>query len=176
MPLYFVTGSRCKFREIQEIIPDIKQIAYDLTEIQSLDPHEIIEAKLKQVKNLSGEFIVEDTSLCIDSLNGLPGPFIKWFLQTLGVMGISKISQGSLAFGRTIIGYSDGYGLTRFFVGAVYGMIVEPRGSRGFGWDPIFQPNGYDKTFAEMSLEDKNKLSMRSIAARSLKQFLDTRN
>jgi len=54
----------------------------------------------------------------------------------------------------------------------VKGTIVEPRGETNFGWDPIFQPEGYTKTFAEMSADEKNSLSMRKLAAEKLKESL----
>ena len=84
MSLYFITGSKGKFAEVQLIIPNLKQLNIDLPEIQELDPKKIIEAKLQSAfEHRSGEFIVEDTSLYLDCLNGLPGPLIKWFIKTI---------------------------------------------------------------------------------------------
>lgn len=57
------------------------------------------------------------------------------------------------------------------FQGKTLGKIVEPRGSRDFGWDPCFQPEGYDKTYAEMPKEEKNKISHRSKALDKLKTY-----
>jgi non-canonical purine NTP pyrophosphatase (RdgB/HAM1 family) len=62
-----------------------------------------------------------------------------------------------------------------YFEGFYDGSIVSPRGTGGFGWDPIFQPAGSPLTFAEMSLEEKNKYSMRRIAAQKLKEYLDAK-
>jgi non-canonical purine NTP pyrophosphatase (RdgB/HAM1 family) len=67
------------------------------------------------------------------------------------------------------IGYYDGKD-THFFEGRIDGTIVTPRGDDRFAWDLIFMPNGYDKTFAEMSIEDKNKISMRKIAINKFKE------
>ena len=88
--IYLISGNEGKLREFQSIIPQVKNIRLELDEIQSLDPIKIIEHKLNSAKNkLNNEginfdyIIVEDTSLFIDSLNGLPGPFIKFFLKSI---------------------------------------------------------------------------------------------
>ena len=59
-----------------------------------------------------------------------------------------------------------------FFEGSIKGKIVFPRGKNGFGWDRIFQPSGHNKTFAEMTKEEKFKISMRTVAVNKLKNFL----
>lgn len=178
MAFYFLTGSKSKFEEIKTVLDNIEQFEIDLSEIQELDPHKIITAKLFEAKTaLKGNhsLIVEDTSLYLDALNGLPGPLIKWFMKTIGNEGLYKIANAFGNYGaeaKTIIGYTDGQ-KTEFFEGIVKGTIVEPRGETGFGWDPIFQPEGHTKTFAEMSAEEKNSLSMRKLAAEKLRNYLD---
>jgi len=74
---------------------------------------------------------------------------------------------------KTIIGYSTGAGEVHFFEGVVEGEMVEPRGVLGWGWDPIFKPLGYTKTFAEMTPEEKTQVSMRKFAADKFKAFLN---
>lgn len=177
MNLYFITGSKNKFAEINQIINDIEQLEIDLPEIQDLDAHKIIEAKLKEaLKHQSGSFIVEDTSLYLDALNGLPGPLIKWFSKAIGNEGLYKIAVAYGNYGaeaKTIIGYASPENEIQFFEGSFKGTIVEPRGENGFGWDPIFLPNGYEKTFAELDSSEKNSFSMRTIAAKKLLQYLE---
>lgn len=174
MPLYFITGNKKKFDEVKAILPEVEQLDIDLPELQELDPHAIIDAKLQAARqHHDGEFIVEDTSLYLECLNGLPGPLIKWFLQTIGGAGLYKICQayGNVnAKAKTVIGYADVKGNIEFFEGEIEGRIAEPRENSGFGWDPVFVPNGYDRTFAQMGAEEKNKISMRSIATRKLKE------
>lgn len=174
-PVYFITGSDKKFAEIKVIVPQVEQLQIDLPELQALDPHTIITAKLEEAKkHHAGSFIVEDTSLYLDALNGLPGPFIKWFMETIGNEGLFKIAKAFNNFdarAKTIIGYADESGGVEFFEGEVHGVIVEPAGE-GFGWDSIFKPEGYDKNFAQMGVEEKNKISMRKLAAEKLKNFL----
>ena len=112
-------------------------------------------------------------------MNGLPGPLIKWFLKSLkneGLVNIVEKLGDNRAQAKTIIGYSKNENSSCFcyFEGVVSGRIVAPRGETGFGWDPIFLPDGHDKTFAEMGKEEKNKISMRKKAATYLKRFLET--
>lgn len=61
------------------------------------------------------------------------------------------------------------------FIGKTDGKIVEPRGSRDFGWDPVFEPEGYELTFAELDKSVKNEISHRAKAVAKLKEFLKTR-
>ena len=177
MPLYFITGNKNKFNEVKLVLPDIEHLDMDLPEIQDIDAKRIIEAKLKEALNhKKGEFIVEDTSLYLDCLNGLPGPFIKWFLSALGREGIAKMAEklgNDRAEAKTIIGYARNHEEIYFFEGAIAGKIVSPKGESGFGWDPIFRPDGHTKTFAEMDDEERMSLKMRHIAALKLKEFLE---
>lgn len=175
MTLYFITGNKGKLAEVQSILGNVEALDIDLPEIQSLDAHEIIKAKLEEAKkHQAGEFIVEDTSLYFEALNGLPGPLIKWFMKTVGNEGLYKMAEAFGNFGaeaKTIIGYSDTQGSISFFEGNIKGTIVSTRGE-GFGWDPIFQPEGYSKTFGELTTEEKNSFSMRKVALEKLEEVL----
>lgn len=174
MPIYFITGNNNKFAEAKEIISDLEQFAIDLPEIQEIDATKIIQAKLEEaLKHKTGEFIVEDTSLYLDCLNGLPGPLIKWFLQTIGNNGIFELAKkynNFQASAKTCIGYAKNKNDIRFFTGEIKGAIVESEALSSFGWDPIFKPDGYDKTFAEMNKDEKNKISHRRIAFEKFKR------
>lgn len=177
MTLYFVTGNKDKFIEVQTVLPDIQQLDIDLPELQSIDPHEVITEKLAQAaKQTSGNLIVEDVSLVIAGMSGLPGPLIRWFLKTIGNEGIAKLSEtfGSQATATATIGYTDTSGATHFFDHTIAGSIVTPRGTNGFGWDAIFQPEGQAKTFAEMTPEEKTTFNMRIVAVKKLKAFIDS--
>ena len=178
MKIYFVTGNKDKLREAQAMWPEIEGIEIDLDEIQEMDGKKIIEAKLKEaIKQKPGiNLMVEDQSLTIDGMNGLPGPLIKWFVKSMSLEGIAKLAkvmgnQNSQA--TTIIGYADELAKINYFEATIKGKIVDPRGSIGWGWDFIFQPEGYDKTFAEMTVEEKNELSMRRLAIEKLRKFVE---
>lgn len=175
--LYFITGNHHKFEEIHAILDgQIEQLEIDLPEIQDFDAHKIIRAKLQEAfKHHQGEFIVEDTSLYLEGLNGLPGPLIKWFEKRLGNQGLADLAAGlktPRAEAKTLIGYAKSPDDIHFFEGSLPGTIVQPRGTQDFGWAPIFQPADYPKTFAEMSPTEKNSLSMRKLATQKLKLFL----
>jgi non-canonical purine NTP pyrophosphatase (RdgB/HAM1 family) len=180
MALYFITGNRDKFEEAKSILGDIEQLDIDLSEIQGIDAKEIVKAKLLEAFKVlpideDHEFIVEDTSLHLDCLNGLPGPLIKWFLKTIENKGLYKIAEklgNRGAEAKTVVGYAKSPDRMYFFEGSVKGRIVSPCGVKGFGWDPIFQPEGYLKTFGEMTREEKNDVSMRRIALNKLKEFM----
>lgn len=174
--LYFITGNPHKLTEVQAVLPEVEQLEIDLPEIQELDAHKIIAAKLATAfEHHAGPFIVEDTSLYFDGMNGLPGPLIKWFLQGLGSAGVAQLAGqygNGRATAKTFIGYAKNQGEVNFFEGEVSGRIVEPHGQTDFGWDPIFVPDGYDKTFAELGSQEKNKISHRRQALEKLKDFL----
>ena len=178
--IYFITGNKNKLEEVRAILPEAEQLDIDLPEIQGIDAKEILKAKLLEAqKRKEGPLMVEDTSLYMEALQGLPGPLVKWFLKTVGNNGLSEIAQklgNDRAEAKTIVGYAQGAGQMHFFEGAIKGRIVSPRGDNAFGWDPIFMPEGYDKTFAEMSKEEKNKISMRRLALNQLKEFLEAKN
>lgn len=178
-PLFFITSSKGKFEEVQALMPFVEQLDLDLPEIQEIDARSIIKFKLLEALNhkAGSQLIVEDTSLYLDCLNGLPGPLAKWFLKTIGNKGLADIvekSGNSRAEAKTIIGYARSHEELYFFEGVIQGTIVAPRGEFGFGWDAIFQPNGHSKTFAEMRKEEKNAVSMRRIALNGLQKFMNS--
>jgi inosine/xanthosine triphosphate pyrophosphatase family protein len=78
--IYFITGNKNKFAEVKNMLPEVEQLELDLEEIQEFDAHKVIQAKMKEAFKhyKSGDaFIIEDTSLYLDGLNGLPGPLIN---------------------------------------------------------------------------------------------------
>ncbi len=173
---YFITGNKNKFSEVQAVFPNVKQLKVNLDEIQDFDARKIIEHKLLEAtKKHKGEFIVEDTSLYMESMNGLPGPLIKWFLDRIGNDGLYQIADNNSnnkAVAKTIIGYYK-RGKIHYFEGVVEGTIVRPRVKTTFGWDAIFVPDGYDITYGEMSREDKNAISMRRLALEKFREYLE---
>jgi inosine triphosphate pyrophosphatase len=180
MALKFITGNKNKFEEVKLIIPEIEQLNIDLPEIQELDPKKIIEHKLLNAsQHHSGEYIVEDVSLNLECFNyKFPGPLIKWLLKSIGNQGIADMvgQMGKDGVEATeIIGYISETGQISYFEGSVKGKVVSPKGDEGFGWSPIFLADGHTKTFGEMSREERNGISMRGMATRKLKEFLQTK-
>lgn len=178
MELYFITGNSNKLKEIEAIIPGIKNLELDLSEIQSNSPQDIIEAKLNEANKIHPELelIVEDASLRMDALGGFPGTFVKSFLEKNSLIDIYNIAKDRNNYGAqaiTVIGYKDKFGEKHYFTGVVNGKIIEPKVKTDFGWDPVFKPNGYDKSFGEMTSKEKNVVSMRGIAAEKLKKHYE---
>lgn len=131
----------------------------------------------------------DDTGLEVEALNGEPGVFSARYARLNGVVGqageqrsdsdnikllLSRLANESNRKARfkTVIAWIDG-GNTISFEGVVQGTIVEvPKGSNGFGYDPVFKPDGSDRTFAEMDLAEKNLISHRALAVKKLVNFL----
>nr|CAD2191829.1 unnamed protein product [Meloidogyne enterolobii] len=154
-----------------------EHIGLDLPEFQG-EPDEIVAKKCEHaVKQIEGPVLVEDTCLCFNAFGGLPGPYIKWFLEKLKPEGLIKLLAGfedKSGYALCTFAYCKGVNQQIYtFQGRTEGVIVEPRGSRQFGWDPCFMPNGFGKTFAEMTSEEKNKISHRGKALKKLKEFLE---
>ncbi|MBU4502313.1 MAG: RdgB/HAM1 family non-canonical purine NTP pyrophosphatase [Nanoarchaeota archaeon] len=177
----FITGNEHKLREAIEILGvNIQQKSIDLPEIQSVELKPVIEAKLKGAYEiLQKPVIVEDVGFFSESLNGLPGALIKWFIETLGRDGIVKILEPFDNKKVTVVcavGYTEDGETIHVFEGKVNGIVVPKRGESGFGFDPIFEPEGHSKTFAEMSAEEKNAISHRGRAFEKFKEFLEKNN
>lgn len=118
-----------------------------------------------------GPVLVDDTSLAIKSLGGLPGPFVKWFEQAVGLHGVYEMAKSggsTKAIASCILGYAESADNIQYFEGVQEGQLVVPRGSNSFGWDPLFLPDGHKKTFAEMTPEEKDAISHRKKAAQNL--------
>jgi len=176
MDIHFITGNENKLKEVKEILNiDIKSKAIDLPEIQALNGIEIVKDKAERAFNkIQKPVLVEDTGVYIEGWNNFPGALIKWMMKTLDCKGISKMIQpfeNKKAFAETIFCLYNGQDFN-IFQGKINGKIVEPRGETNFGWDPIFEVEQTGKTFAEMTSQEKNNLSMRKIALEKLKEFL----
>lgn len=173
--LTFVTANPNKLAEAQAILPwQVKSASLALTEIQSLDLVEIISHKLKEAyKQVGSPVMVDDVSAELESLNGLPGPFIKFFEQRLGDDALYRISKGKADKARIIcsIGYYDG--LKKIIVnGTLLGKVVAHRGENGWGFDKVIVPDGQMRTMAEMSSDEKNSFSHRWLALVKLAEAL----
>jgi XTP/dITP diphosphohydrolase len=172
-----VTGNLKKAKEIEALIgAPVESAGLDIKEIQSLDVGEVAREKaLAAHRALGGAVVVDDTGMNIAALGGLPGALVVWFLDTIGPEGILRLmrdSEDRRASVSTCIAYCDGPDV-QLFEGVIEGTVsTEIRGTNGFGYDAIFIPNGQSRTYAEMTTEEKNTISMRSIALSKLRDFL----
>lgn len=177
----FITGNPAKAQYLSEYFHQpIAHRKLDIPEIQSLDLREVVEAKARSAYQLLGTpVLVEDVSVVFTALKRLPGPLIKWFLETLGNEGLCRLLDGyddRGAVAEVMYGYCEGEEV-HVFHGRVEGHITtDPRGETKFGWDPVFIPNGETKeTWAQMSGDEKHATSMRKPALALLEEFFKSR-
>jgi inosine triphosphate pyrophosphatase len=184
--LTFITGNKKKLEEFMSIMDGTELATYyevdnksiDLDELQG-EPEFIARRKVKEAaKHCDNAVVTEDVSLCFNALKGLPGPYIKCFLEKVGRQGLHDMLAGfedKTAYALCTVAYCENKDAEpQVFTGRCDGEIVAPRGENMFGWDPIFQPKGFTTTFAEMDLEEKNKISHRGRALELFKVFLDS--
>lgn len=180
-PKYFATKNKNKLREVNEILGfNLEQISIELFEPQSLDVEFVVSEKAKDAFFKTGKLVlVEDTGLEFLAWNGLPGALIKCFLESVGKEGILSMLTSEMnrkAIATTVVAFFDGIKV-HSFAGSISGTISKKvRGNSGFGWDPIFIPDGYDKSFAEMTPVEKNAISMRKLALERMKLDLRQKN
>ena len=188
MEIVFATNNENKTREIRHILGD----SFTLLSLSDLKINEDIPEneptlegnamhKARYVyKIVNMNVFADDTGLEIDALNGLPGVNSARFAgenkdseanidKALALMGPTKNRKARF---RTVIALIMN-GREYFFEGIVNGQITDKkRGTGGFGYDPVFVPEGKNLTFAEMSLDEKNKISHRALAFEKLREFL----
>jgi len=173
-PEFFATKNESKVKETNKILGyNLKQIAVDLFEPQSVAVEDVVREKAKDAFHKTGQSVlVEDTGLEFIAWKGLPGALIKWFLDAVGNEGIIKMLANETdrrAVAKTAVGFFEGT-QSYVFVGEVLGEISNTvRGTGGFGWDSIFIPCGQKKSFAEMTATEKNTISMRKLALENMK-------
>ncbi|MBS3815744.1 MAG: XTP/dITP diphosphatase [Hadesarchaea archaeon] len=179
MNLAFVTGNQHKFEEAESLAKnyEMKIEHHDVSyvEIQADTLEEVVKPSAQQACALVGTpCFVEDAGLFIDNLGGFPGPYSAYVFKTLGNDGILKLmneEENRQAEFRSAVGYCEPSSKPKVFKGKIKGSIIkEKRGSKGFGFDPIFSPeNSEGITFGEMELSMKNTFSHR---AESIEKFL----
>lgn len=188
--LIFATGNANKVKEVNEILGD-KYVIKSLKEIGFYDdipePHDTLQANALEkarviYQKMGVDCFSEDTGLEVDSLNGEPGVLSARYAGTQKnandnmkklLVSLEGETNRAAQF-RTVVALIIG-GEEFTFEGIIRGVIIsEKRGEGGFGYDPIFMPDGYDKTFAELSSEIKNKISHRALAIQKLFSYLHT--
>jgi XTP/dITP diphosphohydrolase len=176
--IYFVTSNKGKFVEAQAIFGDLvqKNIGYNELQVDTLE--EVVDFGMKEVMTrLEGPVMIEDAGLFIDGLKGFPGVYSAYVQKTIGNAGILRLmgsTDDRRAAFKSVVGYAEPDMEPVVFKGELKGDIgFEPRGTGGFGYDPIFYVDG--RSLAEMSLEEKNRISHRAGSMKALKQWMDNR-
>jgi len=184
--IYFITGNNSKFNEIHSLFQKedlhcrLEQNTIKTTEIQATSIKEVAVFKLNSVREkMTNSYFIEDAGFFVDiPLNGFPGVYSKYVLNTIGNKGILDLireySNSKAHFEAVIALYFHPNNEIMIFEGVIEGRIAENvRGRGGFGFDPIFIPKEFpNRTFAELTIEEKNSVSHRGKAWRGLVKFL----
>ncbi len=184
--IYFITGNIHKYNEISAFFNKenlnyvLKQKNIKTIEVQAESIKEIALYKLESIKGqVNGSYFIEDAGFFVDTpLNGFPGVYSSYVMKTLGNKGILRLiddfEKTQAHFTSSIALYFKPLDKNLIFEGDVYGRVSKTiRGSGGFGFDPIFLPNVMpDSTFAELTTDEKNKISHRGKAWRKFTKFL----
>ena len=187
--LVFATSNKGKYNEVKKMMPrNINLLS--LNDLNFIGDIQETGKTLKQNAKIKSDFIfnnfgincfADDSGLEIDSLNGMPGIYSARFAGKTcnsndNIEKVWKLLTGyknTDAKLKSILSLNID-GKTFFFEGKINGKIIfNKRGTNGFGYDSIFIPNGYNKTFAELNSVEKNEISHRSKALKKLIIFLD---
>ncbi|AOW81086.1 deoxyribonucleotide triphosphate pyrophosphatase [Halodesulfurarchaeum formicicum] len=177
--LRFVTTNAEKAAEAQAHLAPmaVEQVDYDYVEVQAAEVAQVAARGAEEAYEKAdgeGPVIVDDTGFSIRGLDGFPGPYAAYVDDTLGIERVwslaSELADRHAAF-TSAIAYADG-DRVEVFEGTVEGQLVAPRGEGGFGYDPIFEYEG--RTFAELSMDEKNEISHRARALSKLADWLQS--
>ncbi len=190
MKLVFATNNLNKLSEIQSLVPEEIEILSlkdidcneELPETKFTLEGNALDKATYVFENYGYNCFADDTGLEIDALNGEPGVYSARYAgensvaednMTLVLQKLEGITQRTCIF-RTVIALVIDGNIT-LFEGSCSGVIKETRsGVKGFGYDPIFMPSGFKKTFAEMNQNEKGSISHRGKAVKKLVEFLDS--
>lgn len=175
----FITGNQKKADYMANYLGyPVEHTKLELDEIQSMDLAEIIEHKVRQAyAKIKKPVIVEDVSLECELLGGLPGPFVRFFVENVPLEVFCSLFDGKKrqALAHSAFGYFDGKEF-KIFEAKLAGQIAEkPAGEGGYGWDRIFIPEGYTVTRASLSKEDDRKTYLQFKPFEKLKKFLESK-
>jgi len=181
MELKVVTSNDGKIKEFKQafektpVFPTKVSVPYP--EVQASSLEEVVDFGLDNLKDkIQPPFIIDDAGVFVDGLEGFPGVYSRYVYDTIGLQGILKqmenLEDRQASF-KCVLGLLLEDGTTHKFVGECKGRIIhEMRGDGGFGYDPIFIPDGFDRTFAELPPEEKNEISHRGRAMQNLLAFI----
>ncbi len=200
MNLIFATQNSHKLSEIQHLLGNsfqltsLKDLGFtdDIPENQTTLEGNALEKARFIFSKFNQSCFADDTGLEVEALNGDPGVYSARYSGLLSDFGSEKMRSlaniqkllvalenqpNKNARFRTVIAFITNTGNEFLFEGIVNGQIVkELKGDEGFGYDPVFVPDGYNQTFAEMSLSEKNKISHRARAFNCFHDFLSLNN
>ena len=177
--LVLVTQNKHKLKELTPLFKKY-DVGFDTT---SLEKYEIRSDNIEEIARVAAQtayetlqkpVVVDDTGFFVDALNGFPGSYAGIVLKFIGYEGILRLmtDKGERASTfKTAVGYFDGNYLESF-VGSMLGSIAyDSAGVGGFGYDPIFVPDGFTKTYAQLTFDEKVSISHRTKAFEEFLQW-----
>ena len=179
--LVFVTSNSGKAREASHFLGrPVEACPLELAEVQSLSFEEVVRTKaVDAASRLGCPVLVDDSGLAFPAWNGFPGPFTRYALEATGLAGLAGMAgllPGRRAEAVAVLALArpgDAPADVVVAEGRVPGsLLASPRGTNGFGWDPLFVPEGSDRSYAEMTDAEKNRLSHRAQAFAALRAIL----
>jgi XTP/dITP diphosphohydrolase len=183
LKIQVVTSNQGKLREFRSALGplglEVKHSTEDCDEIQADSLQEVVLSCLQQLKNKGlKDFVIDDSGLFVHGLKGFPGVYSSYALRTIGLDGVLRLLDGledrSAHFECCIGASIDGREFT--VTGRCDGTLgLRPSGTDGFGFDPLFVPTGHSQTFAEISIEEKNRISHRGKAVQAFSEELRRR-
>lgn len=183
MELKFITSNKGKLAEAQAALGKLglTVLAHpaEIVEIQADTIDEVARHKAEQLlSTVEPPYFLEDAGFSVVALKDFPGVYSHYVLDTIGCKGILTLlanvsEKNRIAYFRAVVAYVDTERMIRLFEGRVDGSVAtEQRGTGGFGFDPIFVPDGETRTFAEMSADEKSAISHRGRALFALHEYL----
>lgn len=178
--VYFVSSNSHKYGEARQILAEygikLGFLRFAPSEIQSDSISKIARQKaMDAYAKYKRPVIVEDAGLFIESLGGFPGPYSSYVFGTIGNSGIVRlVTKNRRATFVSVVAYCNKKGRTFLFEGVTPGRISRKISGKGWGYDPVFVPEGRSKTYAQ--LQDKNEISHRSRALRRFASFYKRRS
>ena len=182
MNINLVTSNLGKVEELTYILKPfghkVSQLKVECPEIQASTLEEVVDFGLDWLgaKKIQTPFIIDDAGIFVEALENFPGVYSRYVYDTIGLQGILKQMESivdRITRFKCVLGLMLEDGSKHKFVGECKGNLIhEMRGTGGFGYDPIFIPDGYTKTFSELLPEEKNDVSHRGRAMHKLVDFL----
>lgn len=177
--IILVTQNKNKIAELKPLFQEY-ELSFETTSLEKFEirSHDVEEIAIMAAKHafskLNSPVVVDDTGFFVSALNDFPGSYAAYVLSSIGYQGILKLLEGSKdrsARFITSVAFCNGI-ITKSFIGTMHGTIsVKASGKGGFGYDPIFIPEGFTKTYAELTLSEKVSISHRTRAFRAFLEW-----
>ena len=178
--LFLITQNKHKLAELTPLFEEYG-VPFETTDLEKFEirSHDVEEIAIAAAKHANGilnrPVVVDDTGFFVSSLSDFPGSYAAYALQTIGYKGILRLLDGvddrSARF-VTAVAFCDKNNL-KSFIGHMRGTISDaPFGEGGFGYDPIFIPDGFSRTYAQLTLSEKVQISHRTKAFRAFLEWV----